>query len=205
MIARFRKIIVPTMCNSARCAHRGLRGPEGDDFVQARRLLNLKSVDETIETSRELRDKYYSLAKACHPDSAKPNDRDGNKFASLTDAYALLSGRRSETEGVTINKSEENSPSTPVFTRNHYWAKMFYGSVEHEVELSDDVAAGLHEAAKLSRGGLDKGGLWDFVEWFSANVPNTVESKLCTVEPVSDSENFNSAAPYTRKKKEVPS
>ena len=132
---------------------------EGLSMFRARELLGLRRLDRTDESRTELRDKYFQLAKQCHPDSAEIGQKNGDKFALLSEAYVVLCNDPLDSH---INHSKYHESMKVV------WAKLFFGQLEADRTVSQDVVNGILDASSLSRGGLDKGGLWDFVDKFTA-------------------------------------
>jgi hypothetical protein len=173
-------------------------------LFHARRLLGCQQLNMTVETNKELRDKYFSLAKQCHPDSASPENRNSERFIELTEAYVLLTGKVDALAD--DDKPQKSENSIKINQANHYWARMFYGSIVLEIEMDDGIADGLHEAAKMSRGGLDRGGLWDFAERFAANVPRNgpAASSSSSSSPEKESPESQKPRPFTRRKPSIP-
>ena len=165
----------------------------------ARKLLGLRRFDKTEESRVELRDKYFNMAKHCHPDSAEIGNKDAKKFALISEAYAVL------VDGT--NKIDLNpNGATNEDAINLAWAKMFFGSLAQEVTVSQDVIDGILDASLLSRGGLDKGGLWDFVDKFSAMHGNIITNgndygSSSSSTTSHDTSYGSSPIPFTRKRK----
>jgi hypothetical protein len=145
------------------CTGRANYTPIDDELRGARALLGLSTaggadVDADVQR-RAVRDAYYRLAKQCHPDSAAEGRADPTRFRALSEAYDLLRGAaRASGDGVGVGSDAGQVQSTS--RSRHLWAKLFFGSVEDEMLAERGVVEGLLAAAKLSAGGLDKGGMW---------------------------------------------
>jgi len=108
-------------------------------------------------SSREaIRDAYYRLAKACHPDQGGS----AAEFRALAAAYErALSG--------------DDTADAPDATPEHGFAAddplAVYVRVERERAAA--MRRELAEAAKLNSGGLDKGGMWWLAEQMAGEEP----------------------------------
>ena len=108
-------------------------------------------------SSREaIRDAYYKLAKACHPDQGGS----AAEFRALASAYELaLRG--------------DDAADAPDATPEHGFAAddplAVYVRVERERAAA--MRRELAEAAKLNSGGLDKGGMWWLAEQMAGEEP----------------------------------
>ena len=101
-------------------------------------------------SSREaMRDAYYRLAKACHPDQGGS----AAEFRALASAYelALRGGDDADTADTTPEHGFASDDPLAVYVR-----------VERERAAA--MRRELAEAAKLNSGGLDKGGMWWLAE-----------------------------------------
>ena len=104
----------------------------------------------TEASSREaIRDAYYRLAKACHPDQGGS----AAEFRALAAAYegALRGGEDADTADATPEHGFAADDPLAVYVR-----------VERERAAA--MRRELAEAAKLNSGGLDKGGMWWLAE-----------------------------------------
>ena len=101
-------------------------------------------------SSREaIRDAYYRLAKACHPDQGGS----AAEFRALAAAYerALRGGEQTDAADATPEHGFASDDPLAVYVR-----------VERERAAA--MRRELAEAAKLNSGGLDKGGMWWLAE-----------------------------------------
>ena len=111
----------------------------------------------TEASSREaIRDAYYRLAKACHPDQGGS----AAEFRALAAAYetALRGGDDAESPDATPEHGFAADDPLAVYVR-----------VERERAAS--MRRELAEAAKLNSGGLDKGGMWWLAEQMAGEEP----------------------------------
>lgn len=129
----------------------------------AKDLLGLTSVSISDINQKELRYLYYRLAKSCHPDSAEPALKDPVRFNELAEAYALLSGRTAQS----LSKPLYHHTRSANISSQSLWARLFYGSVQNDVMLSQSTLDEIQEAASLHQGGVDKEGLWELVREMS--------------------------------------
>jgi DnaJ-class molecular chaperone len=117
---------------------------------------------------KELRNRYYALAKQCHPDSAEVANKDAEKFNALAEAYALLSGRAKQLHECVTAATEQRPEHRPTGSQHQHsahtiWSALFFGTVLHEVQLDAQSLEEILAASALEQGGLDKGGMWELV------------------------------------------
>ena len=111
----------------------------------------------TEASSREaIRDAYYRLAKACHPDQGGS----AAEFRALASAYerALRGGDDADATDTTPEHGFAADDPLAVYVR-----------VERERAAA--MRRELAEAAKMSSGGLDKGGMWWLAEQMAGEEP----------------------------------
>ena len=109
-------------------------------------------------SSREaIRDAYYRLAKACHPDQGGS----AAEFRALATAYERA-----------LRGSDEKVDATDTTPEHGFAADdplAVYARVERERAAA--MRRELAEAAKMSSGGLDKGGMWWLAEQMAGEEP----------------------------------
>ena len=108
-------------------------------------------------SSREaIRDAYYRLAKACHPDQGGS----AAEFRALAAAYerALSGGGDADTADTTPKHGFAADDPLAVYVRV-------------ERERAEKMRRELAEAATLASGGLDKGGMWWLAEQMAGEEP----------------------------------
>ena len=111
----------------------------------------------TEASSREaIRDAYYKLAKACHPDQGGS----AAEFRALAAAYerALSGGGDADTADTTPKHGFAADDPLAVYVRV-------------ERERAEKMRRELAEAAKLNSGGLDKSGMWWLAEQMAGEEP----------------------------------
>ena len=132
--------------------HASLRASRGTvrALSSTTRSAALQRLGCTEASSREaIRDAYYKLAKACHPDQGGS----AAEFRALAAAYerALSGGGDADTADTTPKHGFAADDPLAVYVRV-------------ERERAEKMRRELAEAATLASGGLDKGGMWWLAE-----------------------------------------
>lgn len=144
----------------------------------ARALLGISVTAAGANSHRELRDAYYQLAKKCHPDSAAEGFQDPKRFNELAEAYALLRDHLDFVSSEPSATTDKNDESESIWVSNYtgkkttnsdVWSRLFFGSVVEEIGIDKLTLNEVMEAAEMSQGGPDKGGMWDLVHNMSRN------------------------------------
>ena len=135
--------------------HASMRASRGNvrALSSTTRSVALQRLGCTEASSREaIRDAYYRLAKACHPDQGGS----AAEFRALAAAYerALSGGDDADAADETPEHGFAADDPLAVYVR-----------VERERAAA--MRRELAEAAKLNSGGLDKGGMWWLAEQMS--------------------------------------
>ena len=134
-------------------------------YSQARLTLGL-SISAT-PSKHELRGIYFTLAKECHPDISQVGKLNPARFIAISEAYSLLCEEIAHPGDVYEVFEQNQSDQSKLNSAEHLWARMFCSSAELEVGVNKDVVGGIKQAGELCSGGLDKGGLWEFVHRFN--------------------------------------
>ncbi len=172
----------------------------------SKQLQNKESGDQLTLNRKYIRNAYYQLAKECHPDSAEVNKKDIKWFNALAEAYATLIEIRIPVVSGDNSNPDNSNESNQV---QYAWSKLFYNSINNNIDIDINTTNEVLLAATLSRGGLDRGGLWAFVDNFNNYTQNNLSNNYSNVENINykdkekrsevNSTNMNTT-PFTRKK-----
>jgi hypothetical protein len=112
---------------------------------------NLLSVKKT-DGKAKWRKQYYTLAKQCHPDSAKVDEADPKRFGDLSEAYKILLEYEDPSIKVDI-PDEDDFEDDEYGQAKTKWAVIFYGLgyEEQDMEMDPEVVNGLIDACDLAQ------------------------------------------------------
>ena len=139
--------------------HASLRASRGAvrALSSTTRSAALQRLGCTEASSREaVRDAYYKLAKACHPDQGGS----AAEFRALAAAYERLLRGGDDADATDTTPAHGFAADDPLAV---------YVRVERERAAA--MRRELAEAAKLNSGGLDKGGMWWLAEQMAGEEP----------------------------------